>query len=103
MPTLYSTLLTSRGETKSHTPTSYILIEGVTLSDTLNHMLRLKAIIQIKPIEWVTYANQSGRDFKSHSDFATRPFNSFMSIAEMLLSEFYPGGVFSQTLSKMKL
>ena len=52
----------SRGATLSRTPTSYVFIEGVTWSDTLNHMLRLKAIIQIKPIEGVAYANESGRD-----------------------------------------
>ena len=61
----------SRGATLNRTPTSYVLIEGVTWSDTLNTILPLKAIIQIKPIERVAYANESGRDFKSHSDFVS--------------------------------
>ena len=46
---------------KSHSD-SVCFIEGVTWSDTLNTILPLKAIIQIKPIERVAYANQSGRD-----------------------------------------
>ena len=73
----------SERDLKSHSD-FVCFIEGVTPSDTLNEILPLRAIIQIKPIERVAYANESGRDFKSHSDFATRPLNSFLSIAEML-------------------